>query len=120
MTADRRHQLLEVGNGLLAGLVELGIEEFNPSIMDFETRFLKAWREWAPQLTHPSIFPVFGVGTKRPRDLLFRLHHSSSPFSSYQTDLLVQRPLNLIPRDYLEIYCDTATPEEWLNLGRAY
>ncbi|TFC79424.1 hypothetical protein E3O45_03880 [Cryobacterium sp. TMS1-20-1] len=113
----RNQQLLLVANGFFGALAAEGVVEFNPSIMDFEFAFGKAWRAW--RCASVSEFPTFALGKNRFRDVLFRVSRSSSPFATYR-DGIEMTPSGLTPREYLAIWAPEVTPEDWIALAQLY
>lgn len=91
--------------------------------LDWELAFYNAWRAWPPQQRDPQSFPRFELGGNRTssqgREMLWQLK-STSPFHHYENEPFPAEPKNLIPAEYLEIWADGATPEEWVALAAAF
>ncbi|UCN14785.1 hypothetical protein LFM56_00175 [Cellulomonas iranensis] len=45
---------------------------------------------------------------------------STSPFNGYNRGPLNSAPRGLTPEEYLEIWVEGATPEEWMDLARSF
>ena len=114
---SRRQQVLVVTNGLLGGLVAIGVTELRLLPGEFEFRLGRAWLVWSPR--DRSDLPAFEVGTHDFGEVLTRLHTSHLPFRRYWPGL-EQLPHGLTPDDYLRDRCAGATVEEWKALARAF
>lgn len=121
----KKQKLRNTADGFMAGLVANGFQgpwRWNNNL-DWELPFYRAWRGWAPQQRDSAFFPSFELGghrtTSEAREMLWELK-STSPFAAYQTDPLPLKPLGLLPHEYLEIWADGATPDEWTALGAAF
>jgi len=70
----------------------------------------------------PRAFPRFEIGghgqTSQAREMLWELKRTS-PFHRYEYEPLPEQPLGLSPREYVEIWADTARPEDWVALATA-
>jgi hypothetical protein len=90
------------------------------SNLDWELPFYQAWRAWPPKDRDPKAFPRFEVGghgsTSEAREMLWQLK-STSPFHAFRDEPLPTRPLGLEPTEYLEIWAEGATPDEWIALA---
>lgn len=93
------------------------------SNLDWELSFYKAWRDWPPLQREPKIFPAFNLGghrtTSQAREMLWQLKRTS-PFANYQTEEFPLEPRGLPVEDYLEIWAEGATPDEWIALAKAF
>jgi len=118
MTA-RDQKLLMVGNGFFAGLASLGVPAFSDAMMNFESNFGKAWHDWPPHGDRPGQFPDISSTGRRPRDILFRMSKSISPYREFRISL-TGAPNNLTTQDFLDIYADAAQPADWVALAKAY
>jgi len=91
--------------------------------MDWELPFYRVWRRWPPAQRHPDRFPRFELNghgrTSEAREMLWQLKRTS-PFHLYETEPLPETPFGLSPREYLEIWVDAASPDEWIALARAF
>lgn len=109
--------MLVVTNGLLGGLVAIGVTGLRLSPGEFEFRLGRAWIVWSPR--DRSDLPHFEVGTHDFGEVLARLHASQSPFRRYWPDL-DPLPYGLAPDAYLRERCAGASVEEWKALARAF
>jgi len=50
------------------------------------------------------------------REILFTIK-TTSPFYGYREGPLNSRPLGLKPEEYLEIWVEGASPEQWIELA---
>lgn len=119
-------RLRNTAEGFMAGLVAVGFKgPFWSAWHQWEGAFYSAWRGWAPKDRNSAVFPTFRVGgsadgrTSQARDMMFTLK-STSPFHRYDRDLLDTEPKGLSPEEYLEIWVEGATPEQWKDLARAF
>lgn len=108
----------------MAGLVANGFRGpwrwGNPA---WEYAFYKAWGEWPPQQRDPKMFPSFELGghrtTSQAREMLWQLKRTS-PFANYDKEELPLNPRGLSAEEYLDIWAEGATAEEWKALARAF
>ena len=108
----------------MAGLVANGYRgPWRWNNLDWELSFYRAWRAWPPQLRNPEMFPRFELGGHRTgsegRELLWQLK-ATSPFHAYQNEQLPLEPLGLPPAEYLDIWVEGASPEEWVALAATF
>lgn len=116
---DKQQRLLVVANGLAAGMVAAGETQFDPVMHEFESDFRAAWGDWLDGPRRAQLLTL-DYERNRPRNLLFRLHRSKSPFRTYQTEPLTALPCGLEPVEFLEIYAEGADPQEWIDLAAKY
>lgn len=121
---NKQQRLRNTAEGFMGGLVANGF--YGPwrwNNLDWELAFYNAWRAWPPQQRDPQSFPRFELGGNRTssqaREMLWQLK-STSPFHNYENDPFPAEPKNLTPVEYLEIWADGATPEEWIALAAAF
>lgn len=118
-TTKKQKQLL-LANGFLAGLAELGVAELDASNIAFEGPFLHAWRRWPPS-RNSQILPKVDFGsTDQPRNILFRVENSMSPFKNFQLEGITPTPRSFTPRAYLEVQCNELPVEDWILLARLF
>lgn len=122
---NKRQQLRNTAEGLLAGLVAVGFEgPFHWAHHEWEGPFYRVWNKWPPATRSPEVFRIFRVGgsadgrTSQARDILFAIN-SGSPFDGYARQRLNPTPRGLSPEEYLETWVEGATPQEWKDLARA-
>lgn len=122
---NKQQKLKNTAEGLLGGLAAIGFRgPWRWAHHEWEGAFYRAWRSWPPS-TDTSVFRTFQVGgsangrTSQARDLLLAVK-STSPFSGYRHDSLNPTPFGLTPEEYLEIWVKGATPQEWMDLARAF
>ncbi|WP_431230823.1 hypothetical protein [Paenarthrobacter nicotinovorans] len=121
---NKTQRLRNVADGFMGGLVANGYRgPWGWNNLDWELSFYRAWHDWEPQQRDPQSFPRFELGGTRTsseaRELLWQLK-STSPFHAYQKEQLPLEPRGLTPSEYLEIYAEGATPEEWIALAAAF
>lgn len=121
----KRQRLQNIAEGILAGLVAVGFEgPFVWAHHEWEGPFYRAWRAWPPATRSPEYFRTFAVGgsadgrTSQARDILFSVS-SRSPFHGFDSQPLNRTPMGLSPEEYLELWVQGATPEEWKDLARS-
>jgi hypothetical protein len=120
----KQQRLRNTAEGFMAGLVVNGFRgPWRWNNLDWELAFYKAWRDWPPQQRDPKLFPRFELAGQRTssqgREMLWQLK-ATSPFRGYRDEPLPLEPLNLPPAEYLEIWVEGATPEEWISLAAAF
>lgn len=120
----KQQRLRTTADGFMAALVECGFRgPVRWSNLDWELPFMRAWARWAPSSRTPRDFPTFQVGGYRtssePRELLWQLKRTS-PFEGGWNEVLTDQPHGLTPREYLEIWAQTATPDEWIHLAQDF
>lgn len=117
----KQQRLRNAAEGFMAGLVDNGYTgPFKHSHLNWELPFYRAWARWEPARRNPAAFPSFQVGghgrTSEAREMLWQLKRTS-PFHDYSCERLPTEPLGLPIAEYLEIWVDGATPEEWIALS---
>lgn len=122
MTKPQRLRM--TAEGFIAGLVACGYRgPWRWNNLDWELSFYRVWRDWPPQQRSPEQFPNFELGghgrTSQARDMLWQLKRTS-PFHQYRDQPLPEEPMGLSPREYLEIWADAASPDEWITLAAAF
>ncbi|NMR29948.1 hypothetical protein [Crystallibacter degradans] len=118
MTKQQRLKL--AGNGFLAGLAHLGVEDFNPSNLVFESAFLRAWNQWQPGKPSGVLPAVSFGGTNQPRMILFRVQGSDSPFKDFRSAGIDPEPYGCTPLEFLEDHCEELPPADWVELASLY
>lgn len=122
---NKQQRLRNIAEGLLGGLAAVGFE--GPWVWPhhrWEGAFYRAWRSWPPS-TRSDVFRTFKVGgsadgrTSQGRDILFSVKRTS-PFAEFRSMPLTQEPMGLSPEEYLEIWVEGATPQEWMDLARLF
>jgi len=121
---NKQQRLRNAAEGFMGGLVANGfLGPWRWKNLDWELAFYKAWRAWPPQQRDPGSFPHFELGGHRTssqaREMLWQLK-ATSPFCNYQDEPLPTEPKNLTPVEYLEIWADGATPDEWIALAAGF
>jgi len=114
----KNQQLLVLANGFLGALAARGATDIATDNIAFEGPFLSAWRQWQPTVRSPEILPKieFG-GVNRPRNIIFRVGRSTSPFKNVQYEGLNPTPHNSTPEEFLEDWCAELPVSDWLNLA---
>lgn len=106
-----------LANGFLAGLAELGVQRIPADNLGFELPFMQAWRRWS-RSGDTSAMPMIEYGSaSQPRDILFRVQSSTSPFKRFAAEGITDTPYGLSPREFLEIHCDKLPVDVWLELA---
>lgn len=122
---NKQQKLKNTAEGLLAGLAAVGFEgPWRWAHHQWEGAFYHAWRNW-PAARDIKVFRTFRVGgsadgrMSQARDILFAVK-STSPFDGYDRGPLNPAPRGLTPEEYLEIWVEGATPQEWMDLARSF
>lgn len=122
---NKQQKLKNTAEGFLAGLVAVGFEgPWRWAHHQWEGPFYRAWAKWPPS-SDTTVFRKFQVGgaadgrSSQARDLLFAVK-STSPFDGYDRSPLNAAPRGLTPEEYLEIWVEGATPQEWKDLARLF
>jgi len=120
----KQQRLRTTAAGFMAGLVACGYRgPWRWSNLDWELPFYRVWRTWTPPQRRPELFPAFELGGRRytceAREMLWQLKRTS-PFHGFRDEELPAEPMGLSPYAYLEIYADTASPDEWTTLAREF
>lgn len=122
---NKQQKLRNTAEGLLAGLAAIGFQgPWRWAHHQWEGAFYQAWGAWPPA-KNVQAFRTFRVGgstdgrTSQARDILFTIRRTS-PFASYDCEPLNPAPHGLTPEEYLEIWVEGATPQEWMGLARAF
>jgi hypothetical protein len=123
-TMTKQQRLRATAEGFMAGLVACGYRgPWRWSNLEWEPAFYRAWRDWWPQQRTPKLFPAFELGghghTSQAREMLWQLKRTS-PFHGFHDHELPTEPMGLDPREYIEIWVDTAEPDEWIALASAF
>jgi hypothetical protein len=121
---SKQQRLRNAAEGFMAALVECGFRgPVRWSNLDWELPFMHVWDSWPPAARSPREFPKFEVGGYRtssePREMLWQLK-STSPFHNGWDQELTDNPRGLTPREYLEIWTQGATPDEWIELAEDF
>lgn len=121
---NKQQKLRNTAEGLLAGLAAVGFEgPWRWAHHEWEAAFYRAWRAWPPA-SNTAYFRKFQVGgsadgrTSQARDILFTVK-STSPFYGYDRGPLNPKPMGMTPEEYLEVWVEGATPQEWMDLAGA-
>lgn len=108
----------------MASLVECGYRgPWTWAHHEWEGAFYRVWAEWEPHSR--DVFPKLELGgsangrSSQARDILRELK-STSPFANFQTGPLTARPREMAPREYLDLWCDGASTDEWVGLASAF
>lgn len=120
----KQQRLRTTAEGFMAGLLVRGFRgPWRWSHLEWELPFYVAWRQWPPQQRTPEQFPTFQVGghgrSSEAREMLWQLKRTS-PFHSLHSQELPPEPMGLSPLEYLEVWADTAAPDEWAALAAAF
>lgn len=113
----RREALLVLGEGFLGGLALHRLPHFDPSDVEFDSRFARAWAQWEP--AGRDGLPTMRLGLERPSDILRRVASSRSGFRMARSVLTV-RPSGESIEDYLGRVAAVATVAEWRELASLY
>lgn len=121
---SKQQRLRTTAEGFMGGLVVCGFRgPWRWSHLEWELPFYRAWRRWPPQQRSPERFPTFEVGghgrSSQAREMLWQLKRTS-PFHDPHSQQLSSEPMGLSALEYLEIWTDTATPDEWTALAAAF
>lgn len=121
---NKQQKLRNVAEGLMAGLVAAGYHgPWRWAHHQWEGSFYRVWDRWPPH--EGSDFPRFEIGgsangrTSQAREILWQLKRTS-PFHTYETEPLPTRPRGMTPGEYLETWCEGATPDEWFALAQGF
>jgi len=122
---DKQQKLRNTAEGLLAGLIAIGFQgPWRWSHHRWEEAFCQAWGAWEPA-KDPQVFRTFSMGgsangrTSQAREI-FSAVKRTSPFAEYNREPLNRAPRGLTPEDYLATCVEGATPQEWMDLARAF
>lgn len=109
---------LTLANGFFGALAARGITEISTNNIAFEGPFLAAWNAWLPTVQSPDALPKveFG-GVNQPRNIIFRVQRSTSPFKDFRTEGITPRPHHSAPEEFLEDWCSELPVSDWLRLA---
>lgn len=115
---DKMQKLLLLANGFLGALAARGVTRIATDNMAFEGSFLRAWRQWQPTVQSPEVLPKveFG-GVNQPRNIIFRVDRSTSPFKNFRSAGITPEPHNCSPEEFLEDWCSELPVSDWLRLA---
>lgn len=120
----KTQKLRNLAEGLMAALVECGYTgPLRWPHHQWEGPFYRVWNAWEPHTR--AAFPRLQLGgsangtSSQAREILWELKRTS-PFHEHDHRPLSKKPMGLPPREYLEIWCEGATPDEWVELGTAF
>lgn len=120
----KTQKLRNLAEGFMAALVECGYRgPWRWAHHQWEGPFYRVWYEWEPHTN--DAFPRLELGgsangrSSQARSVLWQLKRTS-PFYGYDTEPLTVNPRGMTPREYLDLWCDGATAEEWVDLGAAF
>ena len=120
----KTQKLRNLAEGFVAALVECGCRgPWKWAHHQWEGPFYRVWAEWEPH--SGDVFPKLELGgsangrSSQARDILRELK-STSPFANYQTGPLTTHPSGMAAREYLDLWCDGATADEWVGLASAF
>jgi uncharacterized protein (TIGR02569 family) len=76
------------------------------------------WAPWRPTVQSPAVLPTveFG-GVNQPRNILFRVDRSTSPFKNFRSEGIDPKPHSSKPEEFLEDWCPELPVSDWLNLA---
>lgn len=122
---NKQQKLKNTAEGLLAALAAVGFDgPWHWAHHEWEGAFYRAWAKWPPA-RDTKVFRTFRVGgaadgrSSQARDILFAVK-STSPFDGYDRSPLNTAPRGMAPEEYLEIWVEGATPQEWMDLARSF
>jgi hypothetical protein len=120
----KTQKLRNLAEGFMAALVECGYRgPWRWAHHQWEGSFYRVWNSWEPHTA--AVFPGLALGgsadgrTSQARDILWQLK-STSPFADYGTQPLPEHPRGMTPREYLDVWCEGATVDEWVELASAF
>lgn len=115
---DKKQKLLLLANGFLGALAARGVTRIATDNMAFEGSFLRAWRQWQPTVQSPEVLPkVEFAGVNRPRNIIFRVDRSTSPFKNFRSAGITPEPHSCSPEEFLEDWCSELPVSDWLLLA---
>jgi hypothetical protein len=117
---NKQQRLRNAAEGFMGGLVANGFRgPWRWSNLDWELPFYRVWRDWPPPRRDPKSFPHFELGghatSSEAREMLWQLKRTS-PFHGFRNEPLPLEPFGLTPVEYLEIWAQGATSDEWIAL----
>lgn len=115
---EKNQKLLVLANGFLGALAARGVTDIATDNIAFEGPFLSAWRQWKPTVQSPAVLPKieFG-GVNQPRNIIFRVVRSTSPFKNFRSEGIDPNPHNSAPQEFLEDWCSELPVSDWLSLA---
>lgn len=115
---EKNQKLLLLANGFLGALAARGVTDFATDNIAFEGPFLSAWRQWQPTVQSREVLPKIEFGAvNQPRNIIFRVNRSTSPFKKFRSEGIEQNPHNSTPEEFLEDWCSELPVSDWLNLA---
>lgn len=115
---DKKQKLLLLANGFLGALAARGVTHVATDNLAFEGPFVAAWRQWQPAVQSPEILPKVGSGgLNRPRDIIFRVTRSTSPFKDFRSEGINPEPYHCTPEEFLNDWCSELPVSDWLRLA---
>lgn len=125
VSMNKQQKLRNIAEGFLAGLAAVGYQgPWRWAHHEWEGAFYQAWREWPPS-SNGDAFRTFRVGgsadgrTSQAREILFAVKRTS-PFYGYSQTSINPKPMGLTPEEYLDIWVDGASPQEWMALATKF
>ena len=118
MTMEKNQKLLVLANGFLGALAARGVTDIATDNIAFEGPFLYAWRQWQPTVRSPEVLPkVEFAGVNQPRNIIFRVDRSTSPFKNFRSEGIDPNPHKSTPEEFLEDWCPELPVSDWLKLA---
>ncbi|NUT72734.1 hypothetical protein [Pseudarthrobacter sp. C4D7] len=115
---ETNQKLLVLANGFLAALAARGVTHIATDNIAFEGPFLSAWRKWQPTVQSPEVLPKIEFGAvNQPRNIIFRVDRSTSPFKNFRSEGINRTPHNSTPEEFLEDWCSELPISDWLSLA---
>ena len=114
-------KLLVLANGFLGALAARGVTDIATDNIAFEGPFLSDWRQWQPTVQSPEVLTKIEFGAvNQPRNIIFRVDTSTSPFKNFRSDGIDQNPHNATPEEFLEDWCSELPISDWLRLAELF
>lgn len=108
----------------MAALVECGYRgPWRWAHHQWEGAFYRVWNGWKPHTN--SAFPRLEVGgsangrSSQARAILWELKRTS-PFYEHDAKPLTVKPHGMTPREYLDVWCEGASADEWVALATGF
>lgn len=115
---EKNQKLLLLANGFLGALAARGVTDIATDNIAFEGPFLSAWRQWQPTAHSTEVLPKIEFGAvNQPRNIIFRVSRSTSPFKNFRSEGIDPNPHNSTPEEFLEDWCSELPVIDWLNLA---